>query len=579
MTSKLLAGTTAFAASTGTLAALLAAAGPAGATTLTVSSLDDTGVGTLRAALAAAADGDVIEFQAGLTGTISLASRLDIITDVTISGPGADVITIDGQNASRIFLVDGYATQNVTISGLTLRNAIEEDGGAVSFEGWTASADSLTITDVTFDGNRTTSGGSSNGYYGGAVFTRDIDTVTISGSTFTSNWSYYSGGAVAVYGGDTLTITDSTFTDNETMYDDGAAVFVKQVDTATISGSTFLRNEANHVGGAVHTENTDSVSIDDSTFIENTAERTGGVRVQDAFDLSVTNSLFERNGSANNAGALDIRGRFPTQAVVDGTTFDSNAAGGEGGAISVNGSVDLSLRHSVLSNNDAAGRGGGAIAVIAAPNLYATGSLTVADSTISGNHVQGDGGAIGVITFDIGPTDPVTTPPIDILMSTITGNRSETGGVGGVDVVELYGPPIADSVISPISLVGSIVSGNEGTDLDTTSVAITSDHSLLGVVTGPGVTDLGGTITSTDPGLAPLADNGGPTLTHALLETSVAIGAGPAVIPTFPGNDTDQRGAGFARVVGGVSDIGAFESPFAPDPAPEPDPVVPNFTG
>ncbi|MGA9341798.1 MAG: choice-of-anchor Q domain-containing protein, partial [Rhodanobacteraceae bacterium] len=59
-----------------------------------------------------------------------------------------------------------------------------------------------------------------------------------------------------------------------------------------------------------------------------------------------------------------------------------------------------------------------------------------------------------------------------------------------------------------------------------------------------------------DPLLLPLADNGGPTLTHALDPSSVALDAGSN--PDALVND--QRGAGFARVVGAGADIGAFEA-------------------
>jgi len=60
-----------------------------------------------------------------------------------------------------------------------------------------------------------------------------------------------------------------------------------------------------------------------------------------------------------------------------------------------------------------------------------------------------------------------------------------------------------------------------------------------------------------DPQLAPLANNGGPTQTHALMIGSPAIDAGAN--PFFFTND--QRGTGFARVVGTQADIGAFEAP------------------
>ena len=120
------------------------------------------------------------------------------------------------------------------------------------------------------------------------------------------------------------------------------------------------------------------------------------------------------------------------------------------------------------------------------------------------------------------------------------------------------------------------------------STNMNSDHSLLGTV-DPNVTiiDVGGTLTGVDPLLGPLANNGGPTQTEALLAGSPAIDKGPNPLPTFPLNANDQRGSGFARVVGPAVDIGAFEvQPPPPTPAPTPTPtpaaavvIAPKFTG
>jgi hypothetical protein len=80
------------------------------------------------------------------------------------------------------------------------------------------------------------------------------------------------------------------------------------------------------------------------------------------------------------------------------------------------------------------------------------------------------------------------------------------------------------------------------------------------------VTDLGGTVRSSTPGLLALADNGGPTMTMALDPTSIAIDAGPDPVATFTGNGFDQRGTPFVRVVNGTVDIGAFEVQADPPP-------------
>jgi len=105
------------------------------------------------------------------------------------------------------------------------------------------------------------------------------------------------------------------------------------------------------------------------------------------------------------------------------------------------------------------------------------------------------------------------------------------------------------------------------------------------VASGTTINDLGGTQLDADAKLGPLADNGGPTQTHALLTGSPAIDASTDPVASFTGNAYDQRGPGFARVVNGVADIGAFEvqpppAPPAPEPvAPAAVLITPKFTG
>jgi hypothetical protein len=128
-------------------------------------------------------------------------------------------------------------------------------------------------------------------------------------------------------------------------------------------------------------------------------------------------------------------------------------------------------------------------------------------------------------------------------------------------------------------------------------VTVQSSRSILGAALDGVITDLGGTIFSDDPGLSALADNGGSTETMSLLSNSVAIDAGPDPVATFVGNQFDQRGTGYARVIGTSVDIGAFEFGAGPPPtssttsttvpspttstvvAEDQDLVIPTFTG
>src|SRR5438270_13377635 len=89
------------------------------AATITVTNTNDSGAGSLRQALAVAHHGDIITFA--VSGTITLTSGgVGVFKNVTISGPGADQLSIDGNQSptQAVFYVSAIAT----ISGLTIRN-------------------------------------------------------------------------------------------------------------------------------------------------------------------------------------------------------------------------------------------------------------------------------------------------------------------------------------------------------------------------------------------------------------------------------------------------------------------------
>src|SRR5215471_1783238 len=101
------------------------------AATITVTNTNDSGPGSLRAALAAANDGDTID-ATGVSGTILLTSgELQITHNVTINGPGAGNLAVNGNATFRVF--DNFAS-NVTISGFTITNGFSNDyngGGGI----------------------------------------------------------------------------------------------------------------------------------------------------------------------------------------------------------------------------------------------------------------------------------------------------------------------------------------------------------------------------------------------------------------------------------------------------------------
>ena len=102
---------------------LCAVALPAHADTITVTNTADNGPGSLRQTLVDANDGDTINFA--VTGTIGLTSgELLVVKNITISGPGAEKLAVDGNAKSTAFhIVSG---QTVTISGITITNGLHD---------------------------------------------------------------------------------------------------------------------------------------------------------------------------------------------------------------------------------------------------------------------------------------------------------------------------------------------------------------------------------------------------------------------------------------------------------------------
>jgi len=131
--------------------------------TLTVTNLHDSGAGSLRAAITAASNGTTIDFAKGLHGTITLISGdLPIANSVTIDGPGANLLTISGNDSSRIFDVSGSAT--VDISGLTLSDGLANVGGGILLEG----SASLSANNCAMS-NDEALGNAAGGGFGGAI--------------------------------------------------------------------------------------------------------------------------------------------------------------------------------------------------------------------------------------------------------------------------------------------------------------------------------------------------------------------------------------------------------------------------
>ena len=599
-------------------------------TTLVVSTLADSGAGSLRQAMLdanSAAGVDTITFDAELTGTINVLSDLPWLDGgIDLQGPGASVITINGgwtaaggpSVGNSLFVLDDIdvAEGASTISGVTLTggdasgycDSCDEEyagsGGALRKDHGNAD---LTIADVVITGNYA-------GLYGGAVNLFDTDgTVTIRDSVISNN---VAGGGGGLYSdGDaalSLNLINVEITGNTASDGDGGGLYLSDTDTS-ISDSTINGNiaYAGDAGGV--TSNRGSLTISNSSISGNTAGDDGGGLWLSGGPFTIVNSTISDNTAGSDGGGLYLNDSYYSS-TISNTTISGNTAGYDGGGIFFEDGT-FSMVNSTISGNTAgydgggiylddinatisdstidgnvSGAGGGAIYLyetlmtisnstlsgnsaayggalyILSDDLDDYGSATfIENSTISGNHATQDGGAIFI-------NEDETISTLEIVQSTITDNSTDGLGenVGGI--------ALQDSTETTIT--GSIVAGNLGNDIgrydDSLPVVNVSD-SVLGVIqSAVTLIDGGGTqVGVTDPMLGLLANNGGVTKTHALLAGSPAIDAGPNPVPVFDGNEFDQRGVGFARIVFGVADAGAFE---VQEP-PTTELLVPAFTG
>lgn len=485
--------------------------------TLMVLNTNDSGPDSLRAAITAAdgTSGDVIEFAPGLHGTITLTSgELDITSTMTIDGPGANNLTVSGNNASRIFNIGNDAT--ATISGLTVANGAsintgeDADGNIIDATklgggGILNQAGSTLILTCSVLADNTTTASADVDSFGGGLLNEG--TANISSSIFRGNKALAGagaffggsvGGAINNFSGADLTVTGSTFIGNQAIGADGnfgglgGAIESDLGSTANIRGSLFINNlasggrESTANGGAIDNEYADMI-LTDSTLIGNRA--VGG-----AYTDGETNFGQALGGGILNAfGTLDMsRDLLVGNQAIGGdhgtATVDNPLAGGAIGGGIVNIVATLKLEDSTLAGNVARGgatdAGPGSSGVGGGIENYWGSTLTIMHSALVGNAaVGGQGGA---------------------------GNNGVPAGFGiggGIDVSSNpdYG------LISHTTIIDSIIAGN---------VAIGSN----GRSGANGGTGMGGGISVGSNAILGYDDGSQLTITHSTVEHNAAIG-------------------------------------------------------
>ena len=496
---------------------------------------------------------------------------------------------IDGNNAAgwgggaRIEENVTAHVSNSTISG----NTADQAGGAVEL----GNNATLTADNTNFDNNfattvggalalfghssATITGGSANGnssgIHGGAVYMQEVTQVTSDGTTFDDNQTANGGGGAYVTDYAKLIVSNGSISNNTGAFGGGAYMLSMAPAGAPSFGSpiggTPLRVAApvspTPFGAVVARQapTPAEITVINSTVANNQATvfSAGGICAQGG-TLTIMGSMIMNNQAADSGGG--VYSDFGAVVNVTSSEITSNSAGGAGGGFWLDPGTAVLDQLSVSGNTSGAGGGG----------MLTTQNVTLSNSTVSGNTaVLTGGGVIGG-----------TTGPFTVHNSTISGNTADDGG--GLFVG--FGP----ATLTNVTITGnSATTQGGGASVYPTGV-VTFTNTLFAANQGPAgdenctvvgagsLSSGGGNLaddatcagltmptdqTDTPAGLDPnLADNGGPTLTHALLSGSRAIDAGVDV-----GETTDQRG--FDLV--GADDTGSFEST---EPQPNRDPVA-----
>jgi hypothetical protein len=524
---------------------------------------------------------NTVTFSPAMSGTtISLnGTGIEISEALTIDArPLAENVTIDAHQLSRIFNITA-TIGDVTLGGLNLTggkttgdNFISEStfrGGAVR----SVTSGLLTLDQSTLSGNSTT------GLYasGGAIFA-DAD-VMLTSCIVSDNRTtgHYSGGG-GIFTPLNITLTNTAVTGNSTSGQLSNGGGMAAGDRVTLVDSRVIGNNttADHSPGGGIAAGGD-VTLTRSTVSGNSAVGTAlGTGFVGGGILSYgVVTLMQSTVSGNRAAALDAGGGgiaaaqgnvLLTQSTVSGNSVTGTEAGG-GGIIAAGNVI---LNQSNVSLNTASGSessiGGGILSV---------NNVTLTESTVSGNRATGPDSIGGGIAAPLGN--------VMLTQSTLSGNSAEIGGgLAGIGVTLILSTVTANhaadmgggvyqgpffSANGPVTISGSILAGNTAGDMGPDLVkdadsTLTVNYSLIGTGIVP---DAGtGNLATNNPQLAPLANYGGPTQTHAPLPGSPAIDAGNPAIAIDPAQ-FDQRGAPFQRVVNGDGvgsariDVGAHE--------------------
>ena len=315
---------------------------------VTVTTLADSGPGSLRDAIAGTATDGTITFDASLAGgTITLTSgQLLIDRSVTIDGSDAAGLTVSGNNSSRVFLINAPAT--VSMNDLTVSDGVGSPQGGGILNGGVLNLDRMVVT------NNTESSGAPVDFQfgGGGIYNGDGATLNLTNSTVSNNSTLTQpGGGIYGFFNSTINVTNSTISGNV-----GADVAggLRTLGDVTIVNSTISGNTSTawHGGGMFSTDG--SVTILNTTITGNNAPAgtAGGLMIAsfgNPVNATIQNSIIADNGSygcqvEGGAASLSSLGNnisSDPSCALDASDLDVGAGGAGLGTLANNGGPTL----------------------------------------------------------------------------------------------------------------------------------------------------------------------------------------------------------------------------------------------
>jgi hypothetical protein len=469
---------------------------------------------------------DTIVLEAGSTHNEPLP---EITSEITINGNGATITGVPNSYILEVVSSGDLMLNDVTITGpgdqvhntygqMTLNNCNITGTSVYNYYG------QLTLNDCTISGN-TSSGINSSG----GITTINNSTITVTDSIYTysytdahvmriNNSTISGNGTSGVWaqanfdfrylypqGNNTLEINNSIISGNGSVQGDGG-LFIGS-GRVKIQGSTISDNNSKTFGGGVYSYNAE-VTIIDST-------------------ISGNNTIGVSTGRGEHGSGGGVYSNFNSYLKIIGSTVTNNTASNSGGGLYVQ--CPLLISNSTISGNSA-GNGGGGI------DIYNT-TATIQNSTITGNSASNSGG--GIITY---------YSIFNLHQSLISGNTAPKGREVYLYGADYDGDHQNDFNADDFNLFGL------NNDAGVQYINPNSSSNVYSFT--PGSTDIvpGAGVQVSDILDTTLANNGGNTMTHALVTGSPAVDAIPS---SLCGVATDQRGV--SRPKGAGCDIGAFE--------------------